>query len=530
MTSIGRTGKGAKSGKAAKTSFFCTACGNEQPRWFGHCPGCGEWNTAAEAPAGGAGGGAGGAGGAGTRRGAARWVPAGDVRAQGPQPLAEVSMEHAERAATGMRELDRVLGGGLVPGSLLLVGGDPGIGKSTLMLQLAMGLAREGRKILYVSGEESEQQIRLRAARLGEVPPTLLLLCETDLEAVLEAASRVNPDAMIADSIQTLSRSDLEGGPGTVTQVRECGLALLHYAKGSRTPVFLVGHVTKDGAVAGPRVLEHMVDAVLYLEGERYQHYRVLRAAKNRFGSTNELGVFEMLDTGLREVANPSQAFLSDGERSEPGVAVVASLEGSRPLLVEVQALVSTSFYGTPQRVTAGFDQRRLAVLLAVLERRVGLKLGRHDVFVTVTGGLKLDDPGTDLGVALAIASSYRSRPLLHRTLALGEISLSGELRRVSRLDARLREAAQLGFVRAGFPKAQAADAEGIAIERVALGTVREAFDALLGEKVGGPVAERPAAPPRPRESGAAAAGSLRAPLRVPSGPRSSAPPRPEDE
>ncbi|MCC6650320.1 MAG: DNA repair protein RadA [Candidatus Eisenbacteria bacterium] len=479
--------------KAGKTSFFCTACGNEQPRWFGHCPSCGEWNTAAEAPAGGAPGKPGAAVAAAGRRGAARWVPAGESRAEGPQPLADVSMAHAERAATGMRELDRVLGGGLVPGSLLLVGGDPGIGKSTLMLQLALSLAREGRTILYVSGEESEQQIRLRAARLGAVPPTLLLLCETDLEAVLESAARVNPDSMIVDSIQTMSRSDLEGGPGTVTQVRECGLALLHYAKGSRTPVFLVGHVTKDGAVAGPRVLEHMVDAVLYLEGERYQHYRVLRAAKNRFGSTNELGVFEMLDTGLREVANPSQAFLSDGDRSEPGVAVVASLEGSRPLLVEVQALVSTSFYGTPQRVTAGFDQKRLAVLLAVLERRVGLKLGQHDVFVTVTGGLKLDDPGTDLGVALAIASSFRSRPLLPRTIALGEVSLSGELRRVSRLDARLREAAQLGFVRAGFPRSQAADAEAAGIERVALGTVREAFDALLGERVAPPAGENAA-------------------------------------
>ncbi len=478
-----------KHAKNDKAVFYCTACGNEQPRWFGHCPRCGEWNTAAEAPPAGA-----AKGGAARRPGPKRWVPAGAERPAGPAPLAHVEVESAERARTGMRELDRVLGGGLVPGSLLLVGGDPGIGKSTLLLQLAMALAREGRRLLYVSGEESEQQIRLRASRLGEVPESLLLLCETDLEAVLESAASVQPDAMVVDSIQTLSRSDLEGGPGTVTQVRECGLALLHYAKGSHTPVFLVGHVTKDGAVAGPRVLEHMVDAVLYLEGERYQHYRVLRAAKNRFGSTNELGVFEMLDSGLREVANPSEAFLSEGLRSEPGTAVVASLEGSRPLLVEVQALVSTSFYGTPQRVTSGLDPRRLAVLLAVLERRVGLRLGRHDVFVTVTGGLKLDDPGTDLGVALAIASSFRSRPMLERTIALGEVSLSGELRRVARLDARLREAAQLGFRRAGFPRAQAADAEGCGLEAVPLATVREAFEALLGERV---------APPRP-EGGSA--------------------------
>jgi DNA repair protein RadA/Sms len=479
--------------RPAKATYYCSACGNEQPRWFGHCPACKEWNTAVESPAGGA-----PRQGPGRRPGAARWVPAGtEARASTPVPLADVAIGHAERSRTGLREIDRVLGGGLVPGSILLVGGDPGIGKSTLMLQLAMALAGSGERVLYVTGEESEEQIRLRARRLGEVPATLLLLCETDLEAVLEAAAAVKPAALIVDSIQTLSRGDLEGGPGTITQVRECALSLLHYAKGSRTPVFLVGHVTKDGAVAGPRVLEHMVDAVLYLEGERYQHYRVLRAAKNRFGSTNELGVFEMLDSGLREVPNPSEAFLSDGKRGESGVAVVASLEGSRPLLVEVQALVSSSFYGTPQRVTSGFDQRRLAVLIAVLERRVGLKLGRHDVFVTVTGGLTLDDPGTDLGVALAIASSFRSRPLLEGTLVLGEVSLSGELRRVPRLDARLREAAQLGFKRAGFPRAQIADAEGCGLEAVPLTSVREAFDALLGERV---------APPRPDGEPSAAA------------------------
>jgi DNA repair protein RadA/Sms len=494
------SGKPARSAKPARTTFFCSACGNEQPRWFGHCPACGEWNTASEAPPAGAARGVAGA--AGAARGRQRWVPAGAASRPGPVPLAAVTLESTERTSTGMRELDRVLGGGIVPGSLLLVGGDPGIGKSTLLLQLARAIAAGGRRVLYVSGEESEQQVRLRAARLGDVPENLLILCETDLEQVLEAAASIAPDALIADSIQTLSRADLEGGPGTVTQVRECGLALLHYAKASRTAVFLVGHVTKDGAVAGPRVLEHMVDAVLYLEGERYQHYRVLRAAKNRFGSTHELGVFEMLESGLREVANPSEAFLSDGTRDVPGVAVVASLEGARPLLVEVQALVSTSFYGTPQRVTSGYDPRRLAVLLAVLERRVGLRLGRHDVFVTVTGGFRLDDPGADLGVALAIASSFRSRPVLPRTLALGEVSLSGELRRVPRLDARLREAAQLGFARAGFPRVQAADAEGAGLEAVPLMTLREACEQLLGEKVESPRTEAaaPRAEQRPAE------------------------------
>src|SRR5258706_3047739 len=476
--------KTSKAPKAAKPSFFCTACGNEQARWFGHGPACGEWNTASEAPV----ASVATSPSSKARASGQRWVPAGGQRSPGPVALAGVSLESTERTRTGMRELDRVLGGGIVPGSLLLVGGDPGIGKSTLLLQLARAFAIDGRKVLYVSGEESEQQIRLRAERLGSVPANLLLLCETDLETVLETAMSVKPDALIADSIQTLSRADLEGGPGTVTQVRECGLAMLHYAKATGTAVFLVGHVTKDGAVAGPRVLEHMVDAVLYLEGERYQHYRVLRAAKNRFGSTNELGVYEMLEGGLREVMNPSEAFLSHGagERAEPGAAVGASLAGSRPLLVEVQALVATSFYGTPQRVTSGYDGRRLAVLLAVLERRVGLELRRHDVVVTVTVGLSLDEPGTDLGVALAIASSFLSRPVLAGTLALGEVSLSGELKRVARVEARVREAVHLGFRRAGVPALQADDARPPAggFEIVPLATLRDAIEKLLGPRV----------------------------------------------
>ena len=477
--------KMGKAAKAEKSHFFCSACGNEEARWFGRCPSCGAWNTAAEAPAGAAGGSAA------TGRGArARWAPKSGAAGYppgvgpGPQPLAQVEVSATHRWPSGLRELDRVLGGGVMPGSIVLVGGDPGIGKSTLLLQLAETLAAAGRRVLYVSGEESVEQVRLRAGRLGPVAPSLLILAETDLEAVLEAAAQVQPDVLIADSIQTLARADLEGGPGSVSQVRECALALLHYAKGSSAAVFLVGHVTKEGSVAGPRVLEHMVDAVLYLEGERYQHYRVLRAAKNRFGSTNELGVYEMTDGGLREVANPSLAFLSERRGVEPGTAVVASLEGTRPLLVEVQALVATSFYGTPQRVTSGFDPRRLALLLAVLERRVGLRLGRHDVFVAVTGGITLDEPGTDLGLALAVASSYRSRPVLEGTLAVGEVSLSGELRRVSRVEARVREAAALGFKRAAVPAMQAADARTDGIEVVPVATVREAIAELLGAKV----------------------------------------------
>jgi DNA repair protein RadA/Sms len=473
--------------KANKTHFFCSACGNEQPRWFGRCLSCAAWNTASEAPASEHAGGKPARAAKGVAATRARWTGAG---ASVPRPLASVEVGEVTRLPLGMRELDRVLGGGLVPGSLVLVGGDPGIGKSTLMLQTACVLAAAGRRVLYIAGEESEEQVRMRAERLGEVPGTLLVFADTDLESVLAAAESAKPDVLVVDSIQTMARGDLDGGPGTVTQVRECGLALMHYAKATRTSVFLVGHVTKDGAVAGPRVLEHMVDAVLYLEGERYQHYRVLRAAKNRFGATHELGVFEMTGKGLVEVANPSAAFLSESRRIEPGSAVVASLEGSRPLLVEVQALVSTSFYGTPQRVTNGFDGRRLAVLLAVLERRVGLRLGRHDVFVTVTGGLTLDEPGTDLGVALAIASSAKSRPVLEKTLVVGEISLSGEIRRVSRADARVREAAALGFVRAGVPAAQADEARVKGIEIVPLATVREAVERLLGAKVEPPARE----------------------------------------
>jgi DNA repair protein RadA/Sms len=494
--------------KPAKAHFFCGACGNEEARWFGRCPSCGAWNTAAEAPASataGAGAGRGGRAQARERTSRARWAPA---TATGPRALADVAVPTSERLASGMRELDRVLGGGLAAGSLLLVGGDPGIGKSTLLLQMAIALARPagpgdpGRRVLYVAGEESEEQVRMRATRLGAIPEALLILCETDLEAVLEAAAQVKPEIVVVDSIQTIARGDLEGSPGTVTQMRECGLALLHFAKATRTAVLLVGHVTKDGTVAGPRVLEHMVDAVLYLEGERYQHYRVLRAAKNRFGATHEMGVFEMTDRGLAEVANPSAAFLSapaDGGGARPpapGIAVVASLEGSRPLLVEVQALVSTSFYGTPQRVTSGFDGRRLAVLLAVLERRVGLRLGRHDVFISVTGGITLEEPGTDLGVALAIASSFKSRPLLDRALAVGEVSLSGELRRVPRLDLRLREAAHLGFRRAGVPRVQQEEGVGAGIEVIPLASLREAFETLLEARAADTTAEPAGAKP----------------------------------
>jgi DNA repair protein RadA/Sms len=481
--------------KRATTTFFCSQCGHEAARWFGRCPACGAWNTAAEAPAQAA-----RQDGGRSTASRGRWQPQAPGASREPRALAEVEVTAADRTGTGTRELDRVLGGGLVPGSLVLIGGDPGIGKSTLALQLGFARAREGASVLYVAGEESEQQVRLRAERLGPIPDRLLVLCETDLDLALAIVAPLHPALVVVDSIQTMSRAGVEGGPGTVSQVRECGLALLHFAKGLGVPVLVVGHVTKDGSVAGPRVLEHMVDAVLYLEGERFQQHRVLRATKNRFGSTHEIGVFEMTDAGLIEVENPSAAFLSDSRRAEPGAAVVVSLEGTRPLLVEVQALVSSSFYASPQRVTTGFDGRRLAVLLAVLERRAGLRMGRHDVFVSVAGGLALAEPGTDLGVALAVASSFRSRPVLERTALAGEVALSGEIRRVPRLAARVREAAQLGFARAGVPESQAAEAEGLGVEVVPLGTLRDAVDRLLGERVAPAVPERtPVAEPASR-------------------------------
>ncbi len=449
-----------------KTQFVCQQCGRVAARQMGRCPQCGTFNSMVEQIV------------AEPARPGAR-VPLSGARST-PKTLRQIEGDTDARWAVPIHEFSRVLGGGIVPGSLVLVGGDPGIGKSTLLLQAAACLAAGGRRVLYVSGEESPEQVRLRADRLGEPPADLLLLCETDLEAVLAAADRVKPQALVVDSIQTLARADLEGGPGSVTQVRECGLGLLGFAKEAGVAVFLVGHVTKDGAVAGPRVLEHMVDAVLYLEGERYQHYRVLRAAKNRFGSTHELGVFEMGERGLSEVANPSAAFLSDARGGSPGAAVVASLEGSRPLLVELQALVSSSPYATPQRVSSGFDGRRLAVLLAVLERRVGLRLGHHDVFVSVAGGLTLDEPGVDLGVALAVASSFRSRPVRAATVVMGEVSLAGEVRRVMRLPDRVREAVHLGFARAAVPESQAQEAASLGVETVAVAGVRDACERLL--------------------------------------------------
>jgi DNA repair protein RadA/Sms len=469
--------------KAPPRGFFCTACGGESTRWFGQCPVCSSWNTLAEAPAGLGPAGAGGVAGAPARPGSGgakrRWVEASD-----PRPLKDVALSESARWPTGIRELDRVLGGGVVPGSLLLVGGDPGIGKSTLMLQLSRALAHQGRKVLYVAGEESAPQVRLRAERLGTIPDALYLLCETEVETVLERALALRPDVVVVDSIQTATTAEGTGAPGSVTQVRESALSYLDLAKGSGAPVFLVGHVTKDGGVAGPRVLEHMVDAVLYLEGERYHDVRVLRAAKNRFGSTDELGVFAMAEDGLRELDDASRAFLGES-KARPGAITVGVVEGARPLLVEVQALVTSSSFAQPQRVTNGFDAKRIALLLAVLEKRVGLRVSHGDVFTNVAGGLTLEEPGADLGVLLAVASAREDRVPLEGLVVFGEVGLAGEVRRVRQPASRVREAARLGFRAALVPAAQAAECEGFGITILPAPDARAALAAGLGPRRG---------------------------------------------
>ncbi len=378
--------------------------------------------------------------------------------------LGRIESDSAPRLATGIGEFDRIVGGGIVAGSAVLLGGDPGIGKSTLLLQAAGALAQSGVTVLYVSGEESASQIRLRSRRLSGVPDDVLILPETNLEAVADAVEATDPRVLVIDSIQTAFLPSIDSAPGSLAQVRESALALVGLAKARGTAVLLVGHVTKEGTLAGPRTLEHMVDTVLYMEGERYQHYRILRCVKNRFGGVHEIGVFEMADDGLREVPNPSRIFLGEHAAGAVGSVVVAGLEGTRAMLMEVQALVNDSRYGTPQRVSTGYDGRRLEILLAVLAKRGGLDAGRHDVFVNVTGGLRLDEPGVDLGVLLAVASSRLDRPPLPRLVVLGEVGLGGEVRRVSHPAQRLSEAARLGFQRALLPASNASD----------LGTQRE--------------------------------------------------------
>ncbi|MBI3624803.1 MAG: DNA repair protein RadA [Candidatus Rokubacteria bacterium] len=415
-----------------------------------------------------------------------RQVPAKGRRAPSqpgstPVPLGEVSLEGGERIPTGIAELDRVLGGGVVRGSLVLIGGDPGIGKSTLLLQASRALADLSAPVLYVSGEESAAQVKLRADRLGISPGGLFLLAESNLEAVEGHAESLRPQVLVVDSIQAVYLPDLESAPGSVSQVRECGGRLMLLAKRKGIATFLVGHVTKEGALAGPRVLEHLVDTVLYFEGERHHRYRVLRAVKNRFGSTNEIGVFEMTERGLAEVKNPSGFFLSERPQGVPGSVVVSSLEGTRPLLLELQALVSPANFGTPRRTVLGMDYNRACLLLAVLEKRLGFPLQTQDVFVNVAGGARVVEPAADLGLIVAAASSYMDRPVKGNLLILGEVGLAGEVRAVTGLETRLREAAALGFTGAVVPRNNLSVEARLPLEAQGVASIDEAIQALLG-------------------------------------------------
>lgn len=426
-----------------RTRYVCQQCGADSAKWLGRCPDCGAWNSYAEE-----------AGAAAVRldpRAAAD--PRSRMGTAAPELLSDVSLADIERLPTGEAEFDRVLGGGIVPGSMVLIGGDPGIGKSTLLLQVASHIAATGRKVLYVSGEESARQVRLRAERLGALGGDLYVLGETNLDAVLAHGHDLRPSLLIVDSIQTAFLADVPSSPGNVAQLRECTLRLMNAAKSQHLPVFIVGHVTKEGNIAGPRVLEHIVDCVLYLEGERFYSYRLLRAAKNRFGSTNEVGVFEMDQDGLREVPNPSAAFLAERLEASAGSAVTVPLEGSRALLVEVQALVAGTGLAMPRRTAVGVDVNRLMLLIAVLAKRVGLPLGAQDVYVNLVAGLKIAEPAIDLGIALAIASSAREAPVAPGVVAIGEIGLLGELRPVGQVEKRLAEAARLGFERCILPE-----------------------------------------------------------------------------
>ena len=421
-----------------KTVFYCTSCGNEFPKWQGQCPACKAWNTMQEhvqkpiLPG----------------RGAA--ISVGGSRE--PVRLQEVTTDAEIRFSTGMGELDRVLGGGAVAGSLVLVGGAPGIGKSTLLLQICNRLCAE-RKVLYVSGEESERQLKLRAERIGVSPESLYILSETSLSDILQSADTIQPDVLIVDSIQTLYNENSDATPGSVSQVKECTMSLMHLSKSQGITVFVVGHINKDGAIAGPKVLEHMVDCVLYFEGDTNSSYRLLRAAKNRFGSTNEIGVFEMADTGLVEVPNPSQMLLSGRPEGASGTCVACVMEGTRPVLAEVQALVAKTSFNVPRRTADGFDFNRAALLLAVAEKRAGMKLSAFDAYINVIGGLRLDEPGADLPVVLALASSYRDKVVPHDLVAVGEVGLTGEIRTVSHLNQRLQEISRLGFTKCIIPR-----------------------------------------------------------------------------
>jgi DNA repair protein RadA/Sms len=452
-----------------KTIFVCQSCGATSNKWLGRCADCGAWNPFVE-----------------EREAASPGAEAQDrhVRLSSggrPRPYGEVSTDDAMRLRSGIDEFDRVLGGGVVAGSVVLLGGDPGIGKSTLLLQVAANMAKGPAPVVYISGEESERQVKLRGERLGIEAPSLLLFTETNLDRILEALKGQDAALVVLDSVQTVYSPRFSSAPGSISQVREVAAELLYFAKSTGTPVFLIGHVTKDGNLAGPKALEHIVDTVLYFEGERYHAHRMVRATKNRYGAAGELGVFEMTGEGLAPVVNPSGLFLSERPEQAPGSVVVCCLEGTRPLLMEIQALVSKTSFGYPRRVALGFDANRVALLLAVLEKRLGLPLAGEDVFVNVVGGLSVGEPVADLGLAAAVASSFRARPLDARTVLVGEVGLAGEVRAAQQVALRVREAARLGFERIVLPASNLPlpDSED-SVEAVGVRTMEEALDLLF--------------------------------------------------
>lgn len=448
------------------TVFFCQNCGFESAKWMGQCPGCREWNTFVEEQV--------------STAALKKNGTQGSTARQKPAVLSEITMEKEDRISTGMQELDRVLGGGVVAGSLTLVGGDPGIGKSTLLLQVCRNFSDAGAKVLYISGEESLKQIKMRAERIGSFNDNLLLLCETNLSLIEDTIRSRKPQIVIIDSIQTMYSEDVSAAPGSVSQVRESTALFLQLAKGLGVSIFIVGHVTKEGTVAGPRVLEHMVDTVLYFEGDRYASYRILRSVKNRFGSTNEIGVFEMREEGLTEVRNPSEYMLSGRPKDACGCVVACTVEGTRPLMVEMQALVCHSNFGIPRRQATGVDFNRVNLLMAVLEKRLGLQMSGCDAYVNLAGGIRIQEPAVDLGMVMAIVSSFKNRPMDESTVVFGEVGLSGEVRAVSLAEQRLQEAVKLGFTTCVMPKANADMLKNTkSIKVIGVSNVQEAIELI---------------------------------------------------
>ena len=449
-----------------KTTFFCQNCGAQSAQWMGQCKSCNQWNTLVEEVV------------SKPKSNKPKWEGEPSSRVNKAQVISDISLQSRARIDTSDKELNRVLGGGIVAGSLILLGGEPGIGKSTLLLQVALRIQNE--KILYVTGEESDQQIRMRADRLNLSDSTCQILTETNTQNIFQQIQDVKPTVLVIDSIQTLQTNSIDSSPGSISQIRECTAELMNYAKASGTPVLLIGHINKDGNIAGPKILEHMVDVVLQFEGERNHVYRILRAHKNRYGSTAELGIYEMLSHGLREVNNPSEILLSQKDEAMSGMAISATMEGVRPLMIETQALVSSAVYGTPQRSATGFDLRRLSMLLAVLEKRCGFRLGAKDVFLNITGGIKVDDPAIDLGVVCAILSSNVDMTIGDKNCFAAEVGLSGEIRPVNRCDQRIQEAEKLGFKRIFVSKYNKIDRKDFAIEVVKVSKIEEVFKMLF--------------------------------------------------